>query len=833
MLTGSDTSLDQSPLGLEDLIELLPDIVLVVAASDTQIILANAVALSAYGFTREHLLSLTIRDLRAPQSQVMLATQLASANAAGARFTTLHQRKDGTTFPVEVNSRGATFKRQRVLVSVVRDVSQEHHGKTTTESSAANAGESLTVVNVGTQLEATLATLLAALLAAPAGEIDRAITVAQCELCKVLGMDRSTIWQGSTEKPHTLRLTHMGTRDGVPPPLPDFNANVDFPWINEQLAAGRTVAMADVTDLPGEALVDRETYLRLGTRSSLAIPLVGRSGPIRRAISFGATTRREAWSEAVLAHCRLVAEVIGSLLDSKQSDEQLELVKTSIDRAPQAAYWIDADGNIFYANEQGCRALGYDREELLHAHVSLVSRSATPARWAEVFRAVKAAGSITLESEHCRKDGTRFPVEITSTYFQKFGREYCLGFAIDITERVRAQRERDVLQEQLIQTQKLESIGQLAGGVAHDFNNYLTVIQACAQQASEELDLTHPVQSDLTDIRVAAERSTDLTRQLLAFARKQTITPRVLDLNESVGGILKMLSRLLGKNLEIVWQPSAGLWPVLMDPSQIDQILANLCVNARDAITDFGTVAIEASNRSFDEDFCSSNPEFERGDYVEICVRDSGCGMDADTQSRIFEPFFTTKREGKGTGLGLATVYGIVKQNRGFLKVLSAPQQGTAIVIYLPRHQGNGELSCVDTPRAQEKGTETLLLVDDEATVLRLTARLLRKLGYYTIQANSPSEAMRIAREYTGEIHLLLTDVVMPEMNGRELATRLLSLRPGMKSLFMSGHSAEVITHHGVLEAGISFIQKPFTVQTLATKVRRLLDEARVNNPSG
>jgi CheY-like chemotaxis protein len=274
-------------------------------------------------------------------------------------------------------------------------------------------------------------------------------------------------------------------------------------------------------------------------------------------------------------------------------------------------------------------------------------------------------------------------------------------------------------------------------------------------------------------------------------------------------------------------QSHAGLWPVLMDPSQVDQILANLCVNSRDAIADIGTVTIETSNQSFDEEFCNSNPEFERGDYVE-----SGCGMDADTLSRIFEPFFTTKREGKGTGLGLATVYGIVKQNRGFLKVLSAPQEGTAVSVYLPRHQGNVGPSFVDTPRAQERGTETLLLVDDDATVLRLTTRLLKKLGYYTLQASSPSEALRIVREYTGEIHLLLTDVVMPEMNGRKLASQLISLQPAMKCLFMSGHTAEVITHDGVLDAGISFIQKPFTLQNLATKVRKLLDEPRVINVS-
>jgi CheY-like chemotaxis protein len=344
--------------------------------------------------------------------------------------------------------------------------------------------------------------------------------------------------------------------------------------------------------------------------------------------------------------------------------------------------------------------------------------------------------------------------------------------------------------------------------------------------ALDKVDPAQPLFSDLQEIRKAADRSAHLTRQLLAFARKQTVAPRVLDLNETVEGMLKMLRRLIGEDIDLAWLPGAGLRPVRVDPSQIDQVLANLCVNARDAIEGVGKVTIETGAAAFDEAYCSEHPGLTPGEYVLLAVTDDGCGMDKKTLDRLFEPFFTTKEVGKGTGLGLATVYGIVKQNNGFISVKSEPGQGTTFRIYLPRHKAKTarmwhEGSAVPDARGQE----TILLVEDEPAILRMAAKILASQGYEVLPASTPGEAIRLAEAHPGEIHLLMTDVVMPEMNGRDLAKNVILLYPEIKRLFTSGYTADVIAHHGVLDEGVNFIQKPYSKQNLAAKVREVLDK--------
>ncbi|MFH1981688.1 MAG: PocR ligand-binding domain-containing protein [Pseudomonadota bacterium] len=400
------------------------------------------------------------------------------------------------------------------------------------------------------------------------------------------------------------------------------------------------------------------------------------------------------------------------------------------------------------------------------------------------------------------------------------------GVIQDITERKRAEKEKEDLEARLRQALKMEAVGRLAGGVAHDFNNMLSVIIGHADMAMEGVDPAQALYANLEQIKNAGERSADLTRQLLAFARKQTVAPKVLDLNKTVGGMTRMLQRLIGEDIDLAWRPCENLWPVKMDPSQIDQILANLCVNARDAIADVGKITIETGNAEFDEPYCNDHLGFLPGEYVLLAVSDNGCGMDAETLGNIFEPFFTTKESGKGTGLGLATVYGVVKQNEGFINVYSEPDQGTTFRIYLPRH-------LTKTPHLSEKevypprgrGHETILLVEDELAILRMTTMMLERLGYAVLAARTPGEAIRLAHQYTGMIDLLVTDVVMPEMNGRDLAKNILSFYPNLKRLFMSGYTANVIAHHGVLDEGVNFIQKPFSRENLGAKVREALDE--------
>jgi PAS domain S-box-containing protein len=400
-----------------------------------------------------------------------------------------------------------------------------------------------------------------------------------------------------------------------------------------------------------------------------------------------------------------------------------------------------------------------------------------------------------------------------------------IGTIQDITERKKVEIEKFKLESQLQQAQKMESIGSLAGGVAHDFNNKLTVILGYAQLAQMVVGPESKISTHLQEVCKAAESSADLTRQLLAFARQQTIAPKKLDLNETITGMLKMLNRLIGENIHLDWQTKSDLWPINFDPSQIDQILANLCVNARDSISDNGKITIETENSIIDESYATLHPYAVVGDYVKIAVSDNGCGMDRVTIDRIFEPFFTTKEEGKGTGLGLATVFGIVKQNIGFINVYSEPGIGTTFTIYLPRYTGKNEErepegAIIPTPRGQE----TILLVEDELAILNMAAMILTRQGYTVLSANSASEAMHLAQENAGIINLLITDVIMPEMNGKELTHALQSLNPEIKSIFMSGYTADIISQHGVLEEGVNFIQKPFSLPDLSHKVRDVLD---------
>ena len=396
------------------------------------------------------------------------------------------------------------------------------------------------------------------------------------------------------------------------------------------------------------------------------------------------------------------------------------------------------------------------------------------------------------------------------------------GFVVasrDITEQ-------ETLKEQLIQAQKMESVGRLAGGVAHDFNNMLNVIIGFAEIAMEKVAPEDSLQADLEEIVSAGRRSVGITRQLLAFARKQAIFPERIDLNETLESMLNMLRRLIGENIDLAFFPGSDLWLVLLDPSQVDQLLANLSVNARDAIADVGRVVIETKNVVIEKAFCADHFGIAPGNFVLLSVSDTGRGMDPETRDMIFEPFFTTKDRGKGTGLGLATVYGIVKQNNGFIYVDSEPGQGSTFRIYLPRCQrGKTETPEINIPEIAICQGETILIVEDELPVLGMARTMLENAGYTVLTADSPNKAICLAEQHAGRIHLLLTDVIMPEMNGRELAARLQKILPEIKCLFMSGYTADVIAHHGVLENNVNFLMKPFSGKGLMAKVQEVLGQ--------
>ena len=466
-----------------------------------------------------------------------------------------------------------------------------------------------------------------------------------------------------------------------------------------------------------------------------------------------------------------------------------------------------------------------------------------PERWAEHLRLFRADGKTPLEKEAIPlfralqgeqvrnaeltivpADGlSRTVVASGQPILDGHGRNLGAVIAMhDITERKQ-------LEEQLRQSQKMEAVGRLAGGIAHDFNNLLNVITGYGELISERLPQGDPMGPKVDQIKKAAQRAASLTRQLLAFSRKQVIEPRVLDLNALLADLDKMLRRMIGEDIEMSTVEGQPLGRIKADPGQIEQIVMNLVVNARDAMPQGGKLTLGTANVDLDHAFARRNAGARAGAYVLLSVVDTGTGMDPETQSHIFEPFFTTKEMGKGTGLGLATVYGIVKQNNGYIEVESAPGRGACFRVYLPRVQDRAEALRARESTAPPQGSETILVVEDEDLVRQVVREALRSFGYTVLETGDAEEGARICKSHAGSIHLLMTDVIMPKMNGRALAKRLILQRPDLKVLYMSGYTDSAIVQHGVLEPGVSFLQKPFALTTLARKVRDVLDEEGVD----
>lgn len=520
-----------------------------------------------------------------------------------------------------------------------------------------------------------------------------------------------------------------------------------------------------------------------------------------------------------------IADITGRKRIEQELRESEQRYRELFEAGSDAILFIEAaTERILEANGTAAAMFGYSREELLTKKNWEISEEPEQTRRKTRGASLVPGRVITVPLRYLRrKDGTVFPAEITGRSFFWQERPVFIASIRDITERRSAEQERENLQAQLNQAQKLESVGRLAGGVAHDFNNMLGVILGHVEMALDQVDEAETLHMSLTEIRKAAMRSAELTRQLLAFARRQTISPQILDLNETVEGMLKMLRRLIGENIDLVWLPAKNIWPVMVDPGQIDQVLANLCVNARDAISGTGKVSIETGITFFDEEYCFRTPGVVPGEFVFLDVSDSGCGMEEEILGKIFEPFFTTKAVGEGTGLGLATVYGIVKQNSGFINVYSESGRGTTFKIYLPRAEAQTEQKPPVLPARDLRGTETVLLVEDEGPMLALGKTILERHGYTVLAAASPVQALGLVQNHDGPIDLLITDVVMPEMNGKDLRDELVRLAPELKTIFMSGYTADIIAHHGILEEGIAFLQKPFSVKTLLEKVRDVL----------
>ncbi len=635
----------------------------------------------------------------------------------------------------------------------------------------------------------------------------------------------------SEEKFRTLFQKHAVVKLLVDPDtgrIVDANEKAEqyYGWTGEQL---RRMRVQDINTLPPEQVKAEMAKARENQRVCFEFQHQRADGSIRDV---------QVYSNAMdIGGKTLLHSIILDVTEHKRAEKALReseaRYRELVENANSIILRMDCKGRITFFNEFAQQFFGYEAEEVLGRNVVGTIVPERDSAGHNLRAMITDIGRRTEhyavnENENMRRDGTRVWISWTNKLLYDAAGAVteilCIGN--DITQRKQAEEEREKLQAQLSQTQKMESIGRLAGGVAHDFNNMIGVILGHTELALEAVDPVQPLHASLMEIRHAAERSAELTRQLLAFARKQTIIPKVLDLNETVEGMLKMLQRLIGENIELVWRPGKNTGLVKIDPSQIDQILANLCVNARDAIKNTGKVIIETDAVVLDAGYCAEHPGAVPGEYILLGVSDNGCGMDRETLEKLFEPFFTTKTLGKGTGLGLATVYGIVKQNNGFIDVCSEPGHGAAFKIYLPRYTGRAAPS----PKEDEAisfpthGHETILVVEDEPGILKMTLTMLERQGYTVLAASTPGEAIRLAERYSGEIHLLITDVVMPELNGYDLAKNILALHPNIKYLFMSGYTADIIAHHGVLGEGGHFIQKPFTMKDLAAKVRDVLE---------
>jgi PAS domain S-box-containing protein len=800
------------------------------------------------GYSASELLGMRISDLVAAESASATAVHIRTIIASGEdRFLSRHRRKDGSLFEVEVSVQHRVDEDGR-LVAFLRDVTQRRNAEEALRASEDRVRAKLNAIlspegDVGElglkdafdipEIQRLMDDLFrltgigASMVDARGGLL---VTTGMQEICERFHRAHPGTARKCAESdraicedlaPGTYKVHQCGNnlRDAVTPLLVDGKhlGNLflgQFLYDDEPRDHALFRDQARLYGFDQEqylAAYDRVPRLSRETVATVMALYLNIAGMLSR-LSFGGIRLARTLEER--------GQLTASLWESE------EKFRVLVESASEGILVVQ-DERITYANPQALRFFAVssgqigsyyyldfthpDDLEMIKSRYRRLDAGETLEN-REIFRIIDTAGAWMW-------------VEGYSNEITWGGKPARLIFLTEVTKRKQAEEEKDRLQAQLVQAQKMESVGRLAGGVAHDFNNMLGVILGHAELALDHAEGSEPLRASLTEIRSAARRSADLTRQLLAFARRQTVTPKVLDLNEAIAGMLQMLQRMIGEQVRLIWQPRADLWTVRMDPSQIDQILANLCVNARDAIPDVGTVHVLTDMASLDELDCANRPGFVPGDYVLLSVSDDGCGMDGDTMAHLFEPFFTTKGPGNGTGLGLATVYGAVKQNRGFIGVTSEPGRGTTVTIYLPRTTEGSALAVKPVASASGRlGHETVLLVEDEAAILKLAATVLRHQGYCVHPAATPGEALRIAREHDGEIHLLVTDVIMPEMNGRDLAKSLIALHPRIKRLYMSGYTGDIIAQYGIVDEGMRFIQKPFSTKDFAARVRETLD---------
>jgi len=557
---------------------------------------------------------------------------------------------------------------------------------------------------------------------------------------------------------------------------------------------------------------------KLIPESWLLIPLVSDNRTIGF-LNLYSKKRKMHFRNSIIKIMEEFATELATYILHKKIEDETKRLAIAIESAAEYIIVTDPNGNIQYVNPAFEKITGYKREEVIGENPRILKSGRHNQNfYRNLWNTIKSGRTWRGEFINRKKDGTIYYEEaVISPVFDKSGTiTSFVAVKHDVTEKKN-------LEDQYMQAQKMEAIGRLAGGIAHDFNNMLSVIMGYSELILNKLDKNSEIYSEIEEIYKAGLRSSELTAQLLAFARKQTVKPKIIDLNDEISTHLKMLRRLIGENIKLHWIPGEPLWKVKLDPGQLSQILNNLCINARDAINDVGNITIETKNMTIDSSYHKLHPFVKEGEYVMVAVTDDGKGMDEHVKFHIFEPFFTTKTIGEGTGLGLSSVYGAVKQNNGFILVYSEPGKGTTFKIYFPRYTGTDE-TAENNKHAIKKGKgEVVLLVEDETQILEITKKMIENIGYKVLPANNPNEALEIVKIYSGKINLLITDVVMPDMNGLLLARKIKSIYPDLKVIFMSGYTTNVINHEGVIDKEYYYLQKPFDIATLSEKIHQVL----------
>ncbi len=659
-------------------------------------------------------------------------------------------------------------------------------------------------------------------------DADSAIDVSLADLGRFTRSDRAHVFRFD-EAGALFSNTHEWCAEGVASEIAASQQlrSSDFAWWLHALRRGELIPIEDVAALPPEAAMERQICERQGIRALLTLPIL-LDGELVAYAGLENIHEPRPWSQVQCRALRVFSELLGTALRRERSEARAQVLAHrlahTLETMTDAFFMLDRDWSVSYVNRQAELLLQCSRQELLGRSVWERFADAWEMDFGREYRRAMDEGRAAFFEALYPPVGRWFEVRAYPS---------ADGLAVyftDVTARRAEQLEREKLQAQLRQAQKLEAVGRLAGGVAHDFNNMLNVILGSVDLALLELEDTHPLARNLQGIREAGLRSAEITRQLLGFASKQTIAPQVLDLNATISGMVGMLERLIGEGVALRWTPCPDIPAVKIDPAQVDQILVNLIINARDSIGGHGTVSIDTRIVTADQALCATHEGMLPGEcYVELNVRDDGAGMDDETRTRVFEPFYSTKRPGEGSGLGLATVYGIVRQNAGFIAVASAKGAGACFSILLPAF-GEGAVVVASSDASTEtrpaRGDETLLLVEDEPLLLTLTQRTLEELGYTVLAADSPVQALALFDRHEGSIDLLVSDVIMPGMSGRELWQVLLERKPELPCVFMSGYPQDVLAPHGVLDEGFHFLQKPFRMSALAECIRKALDAA-------